>query len=146
MEKSGNYFHLINHTADAAFDIRADSLENLFTEAAKSMYSLLFEELPASSSQKTDLALSAYSVEELLVSFLNELLYLISVKKRILYPIILLKIDSTEKSIRLNCRAGSHKISARKLARLTEIKAVTYHQLNIKRTDKGFYTRLVFDL
>ena len=88
------------------------------------------------------LSLSAYDNEGLLVAFLAELLFLGSAEHgeggR-------LGFDRFDISINGNW-IGATVIGAPILSLDKEIKAVTYHNLKIRRTAEGFRVNLVFDV
>ncbi|HYS28145.1 MAG TPA: archease [Candidatus Limnocylindria bacterium] len=64
------------HTADIGLEVEAPSLEECFARAAAGLFSSFAEEAAAAGEERTiTLSLSATSLEELLVLWLEELLY-----------------------------------------------------------------------
>ena len=66
----------MEHTADIGLDVEARSLEECYARAAAGLFSSFAEEAPAPGEERTiAVSLSASSLEELLVLWLEELLY-----------------------------------------------------------------------
>jgi SHS2 domain-containing protein len=81
-------------------------------------------------------------MDELLVAWLSELLYLYEVEGLLFCDFALTEID--ERSVRgmamgEEFHEGRHAIK-------TSIKAVTYHQLEIKEKDGRWQARVIFDI
>jgi SHS2 domain-containing protein len=133
----------IEHTADIAFDVTADSLEELFLESVRAWRISVIGDTAGKALSNLKLELSAGSLEELLVSFLNELNYLLTTKKWLSVIFENFIIDKTH-----------HMLSATVLGfqiddsieMKEEIKSVTYHQMEIIEANNTFYTRVVFDI
>jgi SHS2 domain-containing protein len=133
----------INHTADIAFDVSADSLEELFLESAKAWRISVVGDISGKALSNITFNISAESLEELLVNFLNELNYFLLTKKWL--PIIFnnVLIDQSKFFFSANV-SGFHIDDSIEIKE--EIKSVTYHQMNIINADKKFLTRVVFDI
>ena len=127
----------IPHSADLALQVWAASLSGLFIQAARGMYSLLRIENHEGSEVYRKMELQEIDSENLLVSFLNELLNDLQQNKKVYDQFhveinqIALICDLTGKTI---CGVGR------------EIKAVTYHDLKIVKTKIGYQTTIVFDI
>jgi SHS2 domain-containing protein len=130
------------HTADWELEAWAPDLPGLYEQAARGMYALANVRLKDGPPLSRTLSLSAYDSEGLLVAFLAELLFLGSVEHgeggR-------LGFDSFDISINGN-ELHATVIGAPILSLDKEIKAVTYHNLKIRRTAEGFRVNLVFDV
>ncbi len=127
----------IRHTADAAILVNAESLEQLFLRSAKGMYALAGIETDQSSQVVRVIALSAIDLESLLVAFLSELLFFIDEEQTAFHDFA---FDLTSSS--LKCSMTGSLITA--IAK--PIKAVTFHNLQIRSTANGFEVTLVFDV
>ena len=71
----------IEHTADIAFDVSADSVEELFLESARAWRLSVIGDVAGKALSNLNLEISAGSLEELLVNFLNELNYFLTTQK-----------------------------------------------------------------
>jgi SHS2 domain-containing protein len=126
------------HTADIAIYVWAETLEELFIQAAKGMFALLKPQLSgAGEAMHTTLSMQAPDAESLLVLFLSELLYF-SQDKGLLFNQIQVTLNQDQLYAGLR---GNKLVSVER-----EIKAVTYSELNIVDTGRYLATTLVFDI
>ena len=130
---------IVDHTADWALRVRGPDLVALFGRAALGMARLLAGDLAAVPLQEArELALAADDAESLLVEFLGELAYWAE-RDGLVCPVVTLH-ELTPTLLRATARGG-------RLAELQKhIKAVTYHDLNIRPTDDGLEVTIVFDV
>jgi len=106
------------------------------------MFSIITNGSKIDSGEKRHIELPVDSDEEqLLVDFLSELLYINDVEEMVFGDFVV-KIDDKL----LVADAYGEKYDRSKHGYGTEIKAVTYHMLQIKRNKKGFYIRVLFDI
>ncbi|MEW6262525.1 MAG: archease [Thermodesulfobacteriota bacterium] len=135
-------YRLLNHTADLGVLFYGPSPESLFVNAGLALSRLMMERPPRRGREKRRLKLEGEDRAELLVRFLSELLYLFHVQGQVLTAAAVDRLTAKELEISLDL-AGydpeSHGLKA-------EIKAVTYHDLEIKPTRTGWRARVVFDL
>lgn len=136
-------YNLIDHTADIAFDVTADSLEELFLESARAWRMSVIGDVAGKALSNYKLELPAGSLEELLVNFLNELNYLLTTKKWLSVIFENLIIDKT--NYLLNATVLGFQIDE-SIQMKEEIKSVTYHQMDIIKSDNEYSTRVVLDI
>jgi SHS2 domain-containing protein len=125
------------HTADWALDVWAGDLLSLLRQAAIGMYALMGVQIQSGPRVTHQFELSIVDPESALVSFLAELLYL-SGRDGLGFDSFDL---STNGAVLRAIVSGAAMISQAK-----EIKAVTYHNLAIRHTDRGLETTIVFDV
>jgi len=137
MVTKGSGFEELPHTADWAVRVWAGSLPELFVEAARAMNTLSgVKPAPGPRCRRT-IAANAPDVESLLVAFLSELVYLVEHEK-LAFDIFKVDIQDTQLKVSMS---GLPILSLGK-----SIKAVTYHNLLIRKTGRGFQTEIVFDV
>ena len=130
-------FREIEHTADWALEVWGPDMAALLEQAARGMYILSGVQLEKNVRVSRKLSLQANDREEMLVSFLSELLFL-GEDENIAFDEFQFIINGDILQVELRGAA---------LAELAkEIKAVTYHNLAIHQTGDGFETRIVFDV
>lgn len=139
-------YKFIDHTADIAIDIEADSLNELFTASAFAWKEAISDETFDIGELERKIILQESSLEILLVSFLSELNFLFQNKKWMMTSITEINIDKADNIWRLDALISGFTIDPTKIKLKAEIKAVTYHQMEIKRADGKFLTRVVFDI
>ena len=130
-------FREVEHTADWELEVWAPDYASLFEQAARGMYVLSDTRLEASPRKSRILELSAPDPESLLVTFLSELLYLAE-RERIGFDRFDLRLENHRLVANLE---GSPLASQSK-----EIKAVTFHNLAIRKTRRGLEANIVFDV
>ena len=85
-------------------------------------------------------SIDAHDNEELLITFLNELLYYYSTKKVLFKRFDVIKINETH----LDANISGEQLSAHEIS--NDIKAATYHNLKIEKTADGYKTQIIFDV
>ncbi len=131
---------MIDHTADVALRIHAPSLEALFQRAAAGMMAIVEdEETPRSGPSSTrDLVLASADVTTLLVAWLRELLYLFQSQGLAYDDARFTELGPTRLVAQVLLRPAPHAA--------TEIKGVTYHQLEVTEVDGEWRALVVFDV
>jgi len=132
-------FEEIEHTADRALIIYGRNLEELFINAARGLKSLLgADEVPDSTAITKSIALDAIDAESLLVEWLSELAYWAEAEMLVFSKFDLQNITPTHVKAKIY---GSRVTQMEK-----HIKAVTYHNLEIAKTETGLTATVVFDV
>ncbi len=131
-------FEEIEHTADVALRVWGRDLAELFTNAARGLAWLLAESGTVPPMAEVPLELTAYDVETLLVSWLGELLYLNERDDVVFTDFDLQEVTPTR--LRGTARGGPARETRR------HIKAVTFSEMEIRRTGAGYETTIVFDV
>ena len=127
----------IEHTADWELEVWGPDMEALLEESARGMYELMGVEVSEESRRHREFEVVADDREQLVISFLEELLFR-GEAEDLAFDGFLLKVDGN----RLHARLEGGFV----IVRSKEIKAVTYHRLEIKETPRGLETRVVFDV
>ena len=144
-------FRELDHTADLRVEIRGKDEPDLFRNAVESLYILLG--LPGRLRRRDVPALESLEIhgqdsEEALVEFLGVLLYKATVE-RVRLEVRELALRKGEEGVggcRVVVSGFWHMLTDGEMARQREIKAVTYHDVRIRRTKQGFSARVVMDL
>lgn len=127
----------LEHTADWALKVWAPDLEMLFITAAKGMYDLSEISFAQNETQDVRIQLDAPDDETLLVDFLSELLFYGEIDNVAFHKFNLILEGSSLRAL----LTGSPILSRKK-----EIKAVTYHNLEITERDNKLEVIIVFDV
>ena len=132
-------FEIVEHTADWSIRARGVDLAHLLVSAAYGMSSLLvddLDELPLS--EERAVRIDAFDRESVLVEWLGELAYLAERDGVVFRQFVLL--EATPTIVRATVRG------ARAPRLQKHIKAVTYHNLEVKQSDDGLEAEIVFDV
>lgn len=132
----------MDHTADVGIAVWGDSVEEVFAAAARGMFSLITDIETIDKAVICEVRLEASDREELLVAWLNELLYLLDTEKVIFgdFEIIAITEDS------LTAKALGDKLDLARHTIKTQIKAATYHMLKIEPVEGHFRAQVILDI
>ena len=138
-------YKFIDHTADIAAQISGSSLEELFAAGAGALIHSSVYEKQFEADDLVEIELSASSKEELLITFLNELNYLLITKKWLYSSISSIKIFNDTDGCELSAELKGTKLN-KDIQLRQEIKSVTYHQVEIVEAEGHYSTLVVFDI
>ncbi len=139
-------YKFIDHTADIAAEINGSTYEELFISAAYAWKVSVIEIANEYTEDDKFIRLSSSSLEILLVDFLNELNFLLIVRKWVTVRINEISLTLYNSEWQLTAKISGTHYSPEKHTLKTEIKAITFHQMQIERTGEKFSTRIVFDI
>jgi len=136
------HYRLINHTADIGIFVEGKGLKDLFETAAYAMSSQMFDLSKIGVGETKKIKLEGENLEDLLVRWLNELLFLCD-SGYIFKKFNIENLGETSISASL----VGEKIDFRKSPLKQQIKAATYHQLEIKKNTLGnLQATIIFDV
>lgn len=135
-------YEQVEHTADIALRIYGKSLEDLFRHGAEG----LFEQIGTCSERENSVSrkmfLQAASLEDLFHDWLAELNFLHQLHHEIYYDF---KIQLADQKT-LDAEVSGTGIDPNQDSIELEIKAVTYHHLEVKETEQGWQAFVIFDI
>jgi SHS2 domain-containing protein len=131
-----------SHTADVCLRIWAADLNQLFVDAALGMNALAGISLAGKPCVRRSFTYTTADPESLLVSFLSDLVYYID-HVRIAFDHFNLRLDLDDE---FHCRLVAELQGAPILSIKRNIKAVTFHNLQIQHSTQGYELEIVFDV
>jgi SHS2 domain-containing protein len=145
-------YELIEHTADIGIRVFGKTKEDIFTNAAYAMFDIMAASKTIDSTclpsrirhrqeQEHSLTIKAADTEELLISFLNELIYFFVSKEFLPAKFKIVKMNSQS----LVALVSGEKFDLKRHRIKTEIKAATYHNLKIEKNVAGYQAEVIFD-
>ena len=135
-------YELIDHTADIGVKAYGKTLSKCFENAAKGMFDIITDNSEIENIGQYTIELKADDLEQLLVDWLSELLFLNSANNLVFG---FFKINLDEKQISLSAKVFGEKYDISKHKMGAEIKAVTYHMLEVKNK-KPYHVQVLFDI
>jgi len=138
-------FEVIEHTADMGIKAYGKNLSELFTNAAYGMASLITDLDKVNPKDVKNIMLEAENREELLVSWLNEIIYLSASQSRLFSKFEVSEID--ERHLKAKIFGEEFDIDRHQIE--TEFKAATYHRLKISDSNlpEGvLQAEIIFDI
>ena len=135
-------FTLLDHTADLGIKVHGANLKDLFEKAAISMMHIIIGVRSYKGSNAIRLSVSGEDLADLMIRWLGEILYVFEGEKQIVTKVGIdaispHHIDATLETISFD--QDLHEI-------LCEIKAVTYHQIEVMEKVDHWEARIIFDL
>jgi len=142
-------YEFLSHLADAKFRAYGRSLEEVLANAALAMVSLMWEAEQIRPTRKEAIKVEASSLEQLTVKFLTEFLYLLDVKSFLLAKVESIKVEEAQnddrKIYRLEAEVAGDNISP-EYEIYGLVKAVTYNEIKIEKTDGLWVLEVVVDM
>lgn len=138
-------YEFIEHTADAKFIAYGNDICDTFGNAALAMFEVMLDTASVQPRQSHDIVLSADGLDELLHDWLSELLFLFEVEGIAFSDFDVQRIEMINKADddgdsdvwKLSAKVGGEPLDTQTHGFKTEIKAVTYHDLDVICDDNG---------
>jgi SHS2 domain-containing protein len=135
-------FTILDHPSDLGIEAVGGTLEKVFATAAEGLMSVILDPELVECIETRDVRLKGTSHEQLLVKWLSEVLYMYDGEHfagkefiiRSLTPSSLVAVVSGERFSREHHRSR------------VDVKAVTYHQLEITKAPRKFTARVFLDI
>ena len=135
-------FEILDHTADIGLLVHGRDLKELFENAGRGFFHLVTDTRRVRERLEKRVEIGQEPLERLMVDWLNELLYFHDVENLLFRTF---KVETVgEGGLKAvvkgeSFREGVHVVK-------TEIKAVTYHQIQVQKEDGLWKARVIFDL
>jgi SHS2 domain-containing protein len=135
-------FTLLDHTADLGIQVRGSDVKNLFENAAKVLLHLMVRGESLKVTLPRKISVSGEDLADLMVQWLGEILYLFEGEKEV---VTFLHIDSLIPSA-LKASVNTVPFDPEIHEILSEIKAVTYHQIDVAPKRDHWEAKVIFDI
>jgi SHS2 domain-containing protein len=133
-------YELIDHTADVGVKAYGKSLAQAFEHAAKGMFDIITDESVIEPIGEYQIILEAPDYEQLLVDWLSKLLFLNGAQNLVFGTFNVTLTDN-----HLSAQVFGETYDTKKHKMGVEVKAVTYHMLQVHETDPIF-VQVLFDI
>ena len=136
-------FEYLDHTADIGIRAYGQDLKDLFENAAEAMLAATAELNTIDEKMLVEVSVTASSLPDLMLNWLDELNFQHQVEE-----IFFCRTDIREISPnQLRAIVFGEAYNEDQHVVLTEIKSVTFHQLQVEQTSDGFWTaQVIFDI
>ncbi len=131
----------IDHTADLGLQVWGRTLPELYANAAEGMASLYYNPDAVRPLEKRAVAVEGYDCEEVLVHWLSELLYLVEVHSFLPSRFEIAELDDTH----LRAEVAGEPFDPQRHEWRTGIKAVTYHEIQVREEEGEWTVVIIFD-
>ena len=129
--------------ADSAFEAEGESLEELFEACAQATFEVMADTQTVKAKKKEEIELKSENLDELLFNWLAELIYLKDFKTTF-FSKYEIKIEKPN-GYKLRASVWGEKIDAEKHKVKVDVKAVTYHHLEVKKTGNKWIAKVILD-
>ncbi len=132
----------LEHTADVRLKVYGADEVELFANAAFALFDRLVDLSAVSGTLREEVSAEGADSEETLVNFLGELLYRFEVEARVYRDFEITRLSATS----ICCTCIGEPFDPSRHERLTGIKAVTFHDVKIRREAGGLSVVITFDV
>ncbi len=134
------HYELIEHTADVGVKAYGKTVAEAFEHAAEGMFDIITDVSPIDPIGEYTILLEAPDLEQLLVDWLSQLLFLNDA-----HNLVFCKFEVTLTDNHLSAHVFGEQYDTKKHQMGAEIKAVTYHMVQVHETDPIF-VQVLFDI
>ena len=139
------YYKYLEHTADVLFVAEAPTLAELFNQCALAVEQTMVEVEKVAPKKKAVIKLENRSIDYLLFDFLSELL-IYKDAEQLIFSKFETKVAEKDGKYKLNCIAWGEKLDVVKHKAKVDIKAITMHLFEVKRTAQGWRAKVLVDI
>ena len=136
-------YEYLEHTADMGLLVRGKNLPELLKNAAQGLLETMAVVDTIDETASIEIHLTAEAVEELFVRWLDELIFRHETEEIFFKRADIHRCSETE----MSATVYGEPVNFDKHEVYTEIKSVTYHQLEVlQKTDGSWHAQVIFDL
>jgi SHS2 domain-containing protein len=135
-------YEFFEHTADLGLRIRAATLDELFVDAARALFSAIVEDLATvEPRQQIDVHLTGDEREYLLFDWLKGLLYYFDTEY-----LLFGRFEARVDEMGLRASAWGEPLDRARHVLEHEVKAITYHGLRVEQSPDGWLAEVIVDI
>ena len=136
-------YTLLEHTADIGLHVFGKTPKDLFENAAAGMFSILTDTRKVSEKTQMLLSVDGHDREDLMVRWLSELLFLCDTRLLLFRTFEITVLEDRH----LQATVTGETLDLSKHTMKMDIKAVTYHGLEVRQNSKGIWeVKILFDI
>ena len=142
MKPNHPYYKILDHTADLGIEVKGKDLPTLFKNAGYALLDIMVSGKSPEMAKTMNLTITGTDLPDLMVRWLGEILYLFEGEGLVSASI---NIHSLSNS---NLEASLHTVTFNPEFHqvLTEVKAVTYHRIEVVQKGSVWKASVIFDL
>jgi SHS2 domain-containing protein len=135
-------YEYIDHTADLGFKARGATLDDMFVNAAQALFRVIVSPESVLAKEERFVDVRASALDSLLISWLNELIYLFDVERLLLchFKMNTMSDRHVESVVQGEC------VDLLRHTIKTGVKAVTYHQVYVEKRHGLWESQVFLDL
>ena len=137
-----NAFDIIDHVADVGITAYGEDMKQLFAHAALALFSLITDVQSVKEQLQHRVEIDCEDRDNLLIEWLNELIYLFDAEHLLFSQF---EIESLNNS-QLKATCHGEKFDPARHRIKIDVKAATYHMLEVIQDSKGYKAQVIFDI
>ncbi|MCE5330467.1 archease [bacterium] len=152
-DKKNNFkkYETLEYLSDIKLKVYGKSIKEIFRNAAEGMFALItdIKKIEKAVEKNIEITINEkIEIEDLLIIWLEKLLFINEVNSMVFAEFNIDKLINRDDKSAIIANVTGEKINLKKHEILIQIKAPTYHDLNINRNDRtGIFTvEIVFDV
>ena len=138
-------FEFEDHVADVIVVAYGDSLEEAFENAALALFEVMTDTTTVEPRMENVFEVEGFDELSLLYSWIESFIIAFDVDLKLYSTFKIEKIEKTRNGFKLRGKAWGETFNPAKHPSRSEVKAVTYHEMEILR-EKGIQLRFILDL
>ena len=147
MTKGGHLrYRLLPHMTDAFVEVQAPTLAGVFEEAAFAMFDIMTDPTAIERSFVDQFEVTSHDEISLFHDWLEQLLLKFDLDGKVYSVFHVEKIHPQNENLCLAAKAQGGLFERGRHPAKVEIKAVTYHRMEIRATPEGYVARYILDL
>ena len=136
------FYRTIEHTADIGIEVLAPTCSDIFVQSALALFDLMFGIDSIGEGLERPIRVEGDNVEELLVAWLNDLLYIYAVDGMVFSGFTDVRLEEGA----FSATGLGETFRQEKHCVVSEIKAATYHGISVAPEGDGWKARVIFDV
>ena len=137
-----NAFDIIDHVADVGITAYGEDTKQLFANAALALFNLITNVESVKEELRHHVEIDSENRDNLLIEWLNELIYLFDAEHLLFNRF---EIESLSNS-QLKATCHGEKLDPARHRIKIDVKAATYHMLQVAEDSKGYKAQVIFDI
>jgi len=147
MTKSGHLrYRLLPHMTDAFVEVQAPTLAGVFEEGAFAMFDIMTDPTAIERSFVDQFEVTSHDEISLFHDWLEQLLLKFDLDGKVYSVFHVEKINPQNENLYLAAKAQGGLFERGRHPAKVEIKAVTYHRMEVRATPEGYVARYILDL
>jgi len=139
-------YKLLPHTSDAYVEVHGRTLHAVFEEAAFAMFDVMTDPTAVKPEFTDSVEVTAHDQVSLLHDWLEQLLLSFDLDGKVYSRFQVEKIGEQNGDLHLVAKAQGGLFEKGRHPAKVEIKAVTYHRMEVRTTENGYVARYILDL
>lgn len=140
-------YEFLQHTADVKFRASGKTLEELFESSALALVdAMLLDVSTVEEREEVELEAEGGDLEELLFSWLDEVVFQISARTRVFDRFDVERLERSSEPLTVSGRGFGEEADLERHEFETEVKAVSYHGMEVRETGEGWEAEVVLDV